>query len=244
MCGWWATGYRCHGEDGPGESDRDRIPDHLGLTYLIASESADRFGWRGALFVPSALRGKSRGRHAADSTETPPGGRIHESDTPDRLSSRSSVPGAETLYLTFYNPTLWLLGLSLGLLNPLPLRLPGLGTEAPDGGSADDDWESRSEVLRDRRGSCGRVFLAGIATDRLFGGRGAPGVIAILLTTLGLTTLLYESVSGPRRPGPCFLLVVIGFCIYGPQVLLVGTAPGDLAHRGTGAAAAGVLSTS
>jgi hypothetical protein len=37
------------------------------------------------------------------------------------------------------------------------------------------------------------------------------------------------------------LLVVIGFCVYGPQVLLVGTAPADLAHRGTAAAAAGFV---
>ena len=43
-------------------------------------------------------------------------------------------------------------------------------------------------------GAAAGSFLAGIATDRLFGGRRAP-VIAILLTTLGLTTLLYESVS-------------------------------------------------
>jgi hypothetical protein len=37
------------------------------------------------------------------------------------------------------------------------------------------------------------------------------------------------------------LLVPIGFCIIGPQVLLVGTAPADLAHRGTSAAAAGFV---
>jgi len=34
---------------------------------------------------------------------------------------------------------------------------------------------------------------------------------------------------------------LIGFCIYGPQVLLVGTAPADLARRGTPAAAAGFV---
>ena len=38
-----------------------------------------------------------------------------------------------------------------------------------------------------------------------------------------------------------FLLVLIGFCIFGPQVLLVGTAPSDLARRGTTAAAAGFV---
>jgi hypothetical protein len=37
------------------------------------------------------------------------------------------------------------------------------------------------------------------------------------------------------------VLVMVGFCIYGPQVLLVGTAPADLAHRGTSAAAAGFV---
>jgi OPA family glycerol-3-phosphate transporter-like MFS transporter len=37
------------------------------------------------------------------------------------------------------------------------------------------------------------------------------------------------------------LLVLIGFCIFGPQVLLVGTAPADLARRGTAAAAAGFV---
>jgi len=61
------------------------------------------------------------------------------------------------------------------------------------------------------------------------------------LTILGLATLLYESVSRTSTTGTVLLLVVIGFCIYGPQVLLVGTAPVDLAHRGTAAAAAGFV---
>ena len=39
------------------------------------------------------------------------------------------------------------------------------------------------------------------------------------------------------------LLLLIGFCIYGPQVLLVGTAPADLARNGTSAAAAGFVNS-
>ena len=35
--------------------------------------------------------------------------------------------------------------------------------------------------------------------------------------------------------------MVVGFCIFGPQVLLVGTAPADVARRGTAAAAAGFV---
>ena len=52
---------------------------------------------------------------------------------------------------------------------------------------------------------------------------------------------MYESVSRVSTLGTVLLLAVIGFCIYGPQVLLVGTAPADLAHRGTAAAAAGFV---
>jgi hypothetical protein len=52
---------------------------------------------------------------------------------------------------------------------------------------------------------------------------------------------VYDSVVSSSIAGTMVLLVVIGFCIYGPQVLLVGTAPADLAHRGTSAAAAGFV---
>ena len=58
---------------------------------------------------------------------------------------------------------------------------------------------------------------------------------------LGALSLVYDSVVQHSAVGTMLLLVVIGFCIYGPQVLLVGTAPADLAHRGTSAAAAGFV---
>ena len=37
------------------------------------------------------------------------------------------------------------------------------------------------------------------------------------------------------------LLLIIGFAIYGPQVLLVGTAPIDMARQGAAAAAVGFV---
>ena len=86
----------------------------LGLTYLIASESADRWGWRGALYVPSVMLALSGVFMLVTLRETPAGGRILE-ETSDADGERPGI--RETLYLTFYNPTLWLLGLSLGLLN-------------------------------------------------------------------------------------------------------------------------------
>jgi sugar phosphate permease len=89
-------------------------------------------------------------------------------------------------------------------------------------------------------GAVAGSYLAGWATDRFFGGRRTP-VVCILLVMLSVLTLAYESVAQTSVPGTIALLALIGFCIYGPQVLLVGTAPADLARRGTSAAAAGFV---
>lgn len=86
---------------------------------------------------------------------------------------------------------------------------------------------------------CGGIagaYLAGWATDRFFDGRRAP-VICILLVLLGLLAVAYNSVLHWGMGASVGILFLIGFCIFGPQVLLVGTFPVDLARRGTAAAA-------
>lgn len=89
-------------------------------------------------------------------------------------------------------------------------------------------------------GGIAGALLAGWATDRFFDGRRAP-VIAGLLVLLGLLALTYDWMARTSLVGTIVLLVAIGFCIFGPQVLLVGTAPTDLARGGTAAAAAGFV---
>jgi hypothetical protein len=66
-------------------------------------------------------------------------------------------------------------------------------------------------------------------------------VICILMAVLGGLSLVYHTAVLHSAIATMLLLVPIGFCIIGPQVLLVGTAPADLAHRGTSAAAAGFV---
>ena len=89
-------------------------------------------------------------------------------------------------------------------------------------------------------GAIAGSYLAGWATDRFFGSRRAP-VTCLLLPALGGLSLTYDSVARSSTPATIILLIAIGFCIYGPQVLLVGTAPADLARKGTSAAAAGFV---
>jgi len=81
-------------------------------------------------------------------------------------------------------------------------------------------------------GAVAGSFLTGWATDRYFGGRRAP-VISGLMVLLATLTLLYHWAASNSLTATVCLLVLIGFCVFGPQVLLVGTAPADLARRGT-----------
>ena len=213
----------------------------LGLTYLVAAYSAQWFGWRGAVFVPAGVLTLAGIATLLLLTEAP--GKVAtatEFEGGGRRSAAHKRGVSENLYLTLYNPTLWLLGLSLGLLNACRY------------GFLDWGLTHLMEVQQTTIGKAGLKYCvialgaglgsyyAGVATDRFFGGRRAP-VVCLLLLLLGLLTLLYESVSRSSVGGTIVLLGVIGFCIYGPQVLLVGTAPADLAHKGTAAAAAGFV---
>ena len=84
------------------------------------------------------------------------------------------------------------------------------------------------------------AYWSGWATDRYFSGRRAP-VICFLLLLLGILGLGYNTVIHWGLPASIVILFLIGFCIFGAQVLLVGTFPVDLARRGTAAAAAGFV---
>ncbi|MGH7128045.1 MAG: MFS transporter, partial [Planctomycetaceae bacterium] len=212
---------------------------------------------------------------------------------------RSGLGMLHTLRVTLANPALWLLALSLGMLNACRYGFVDWGvshlvaiersetqradiedalrtTQSPEARRrlegllgidlADDEAQTQVEsAIADgllpppRKGSVreavlmsalnyavlpiGAVigsFLAGWATDRFFGGRRAP-VICGLLLILGILTLAYDPVARASFAATVVLLIGVGFCVYGPQVLLVGTAPADLARDGTAAAAAGFV---
>lgn len=147
---------------------------------------------------------------------------------------------SESLYWTLYNPTLWLLGLSLGLLNACRYGFLDWGVTHLMETQQIRVGKAGLQFFVIAIGATAGSYLSGWATDRFFGSRRAP-VICILMVLLGTMTLTYDAVVRHSAIGTMLLLVLIGFCIYGPQVLLVGTAPADLAHRGTSAAAAGFV---
>lgn len=277
-----------------------------GLSYLVSGVSVWLMGWRGAFWIPPAILSVAAVGMLALLRETPADHNSRtasDSDSPRDVESAASVPQLpvwESLKLTLSNPALWLLAVSLAMLNACRygfvdwgvthlvaverakvqhvqidrallsdqltsadrITLQELSKEdlVQDGAQKEVQKAIAAGLLpevntEDRRfavlmsavkyavlpiGAILGSFLAGWATDRFFGSRRAPA-ICVLLVLLGSLTLIYDSVARSSFVGTILLLIAVGFCIFGPQVLLVGTAPADLARKGTSAAAAGFV---
>ena len=212
----------------------------LGLTYFVAAQSAEQLGWRGALYVPAILLAAAGlftlivlRDHPAESVDS------NEVAKP-RMSLPPRGTWVENLWLTLSNPALWLFGLSLGMLNACRYGFLDWGISHLMSVQDIGVGKAGLTYVVLAIGAVAGSYLAGWATDKFFGSRRAP-VICLLLVALGILTLMYQSISQFSAAGTIVLLIAIGFCIFGPQVLLVGTAPADLARRGTAAAAVGFV---
>jgi sugar phosphate permease len=213
----------------------------LGLTYVIASQAAGWLGWRGALYVPAVLLVLA-GVFMLVFLREGPASAVEDGATDRGPSTKPAARNSitEVLYWTLYNPTLWLIGISLGLLNACRYGFLDWGvTHLMETRNVEVE-KAGLQFFVIAIGAAAGSYLAGWASDRIFGGRRAP-MVCLLMALLGALTLLYDAAIHTSVIGSMLLLVVIGFCIIGPQVLLVGTAPADLAHRGTAAAAAGFV---
>jgi sugar phosphate permease len=269
------------------------------LTYLVSGFSVWLLGWRGALWIPPAILALAALGMLLLLRESP---EHHQARTTGEPAPAAAprISFGESLRLTLTNPALWLLAISLGMLNASRYgfvdwgvshlvaierarsqreqinqrltsgelseeqrgRLNGLleldlvqDSAQKEVKAATKDGllpeakqaEQRLSVLNSAIqyavlpvGAILGAFLTGWMTDRFFGSRRAP-TICTLLVLLGGLALVYDPIARTSFTGTMILLIAVGFCIYGPQVLLVGTAPADLARQGTAAAAAGFV---
>ena len=231
-----------------------------GLTFIVSGVAVWLFGWRGALWVPPAILLAAAVIMLLFLKETPGLLEDKDVDSRERPSPAERRHFLENLKITLSNPALWLLALALGMLNACRYGFIDWGVShlyevekeriealVATGVRSESAGVSDSAILKSAikyailpiGGIFGSLW-AGWATDRFFGSRRAP-VICGLLVTLGCLTLVYDAVARASFIGTMSLLFAIGFVIYGPQVLLVGTAPADLAKKGTSAAAAGFV---
>jgi sugar phosphate permease len=207
-----------------------------GVTYVVAGASVHWLGWRAAFYVPAALLAASAVHMLVFLRESP-------CDTAQAAEGPRSTPAnhwTENILVTLTNPALWVLAVTLFLLDATRYFFQDWGlAHLLDVQKSSVLGTAIKYAVLPAGGIVGALF-GGWATDRYFAGRRAP-VICGLLLLLGGLTLAYDVLSHVTVAGTVVLLFGIGFAIFGAQVLLVGTAPADVARLGTAAAAAGFV---
>jgi len=208
------------------------------LTFVVAGWAVEKFGWRGALYVPAALLVASAVHMLCFLKESPEEANLEPSAAhPSPITPNSF---RENLATTLSNPALWFVAFALCLLDACRYGFTDWGvTHLKEIQGASVSSAALKYAVLPFGGIAG-AYLSGWATDRFFGGRRVP-VIAMLLLALGLLALAYDTVIHWGFGASVTVLFFIGFCIFGSQVLLVGTLPVDLARHGTAAAAAGFV---
>jgi sugar phosphate permease len=208
------------------------------LTFVVAGWAAQKFGWRGALYVPAVLVAISAIHMLLFLKDAP-----EVTDAVEAMARASAHPKQsfrENLVVTLTNPALWLVAVALCLLDACRYGFTDWGvTHLKEVQGASVGTAAFKYAVLPFGGMAG-AFLSGWATDRFFAGRRAPVIFALLLI-LSLLAVAYDQVIHWGLGASVLILFCIGFCIFGPQVLLVGTLPVDLARRSTAAAAVGFV---
>jgi sugar phosphate permease len=204
-----------------------------GLTTIAAGTAAERFGWRGALFAPAAM-------FAATGVFM----LVALRDRPDDAGVGPAPPAREpwrrTLRLTVANRRLWLLALALALIDACRYGFVDWGIRhvmEVQGGSV--GATAIKYAILPIAGALG-AFGGGALSDRVFGSRRIPAIIALSLG-LAAAAIGYDRLVVASPLGSVLALGAVGFTIGGAQTLLVGSAPIDLARGQTPAAAVGFV---
>ena len=169
----------------------------------------------------------------------------HPAPTDAAHSGASSSPAThlairDALEATLGNSKIWILALGLFGLDAVRYGFldwaPGHLAEVHKTGALAAATKASVFPLAGALGTLSSGWL----TDRFFSSRRAP-VCTLMLGTVGALTLAYRSVVGLGTGPAVVCLGLVGFCLYGAQILLVGTAVQDFARRGATAAAAGFV---
>jgi sugar phosphate permease len=213
------------------------------LTFVVAGWAAQTFGWRGALYVPAMLVAASA-VHLLFFLEDAPPSPVHTAVADPANGLRPALAPAKSfranIAITLGNPALWLVAVALCLLDACRYGFTDWGVTHLKEVRNDSVSLAAFKYAVLPFGGIAGAYWSGWATDRFYGGR-RPPIICGLLVVLGVLGLGYDYVIHLGFVPSIVILFLIGFCIFGSQVLLVGTLPIDLARYGTAAAAAGFV---
>ncbi len=215
--------------------------------YYVREMDGD---WRSVFLVPAVLFAAVGVlfflaiRNSPEDVGLPP---VHSEDEPQQDAEeqpRRSI--AANVIATLSNPYLWIVAGTFflldvnryGFVNWLPAFLDESGGDQASTLMANFK-EVMKRIIHPLTGAAGAV-VAGWATDRFFGGRRAP-VIALLLAVLGISSIVFPFIDPTRAWLVIAVVALIGFCTYGPHILMVGHAAQDFGKKAGSGGAAGFI---
>jgi sugar phosphate permease len=221
------------------------------LAYFLVAYYAQKMGghWRVAFLVPAglfAIVGVIFLVYIRNGPEDVGLPAIESDDqTETGLVGKNQRTIAQNIARTLKNPYVWIVALTFflldmnryGFVNWLPDFLAESGESIGIGGFGLKEVMKR--IIHPLAGSAGAI-CAGWATDRFFQGRRAP-VIALLLLVLGISSIVFPYLDPGNSGLVIFVIAVVGFCTYGPHILMVGHAAQDFGKKSGAAGAAGFI---
>ncbi len=221
------------------------------LAFFIVTHYAQKMGgdWRAAFWLPAGLFAIAGVvffvwiRNSPEDAGLPAIEPDDHSEDGSAQKSRRTI--AHNVVRTLRNPYVWIVALSFflldlnryGFVNWLPAFLDKSGESIGIGGFGFKEVMKR--IIHPLAGSAGAI-AAGWATDRFFKGRRAP-VIAFLLASLGVLSIVFPYLDPGNTGLVIFVIAAIGFCTYGPHILMVGHAAQDFGKKSGAAGAAGFI---
>ena len=220
-------------------------------SWLLASYLAAVYSWRTVFWVPAILLLISsvhfviRLRNAPEEVGLPPIEQlrqIHEGEevTIGKVVEDKHMGFAYTIKRCIANPRIWAVALAFFCLDIVRYGFfywaPTFLIEAQ---GAEITSAGLKVAILPLAGSAGAI-ITGWATGRFFQNRRAP-VICMCLFGLALFSYLFYAAPPGAWVWSLICLAVVGFCTYGPHVLMVGHAAQDFAGRKAAASAAGFI---
>ena len=221
------------------------------LALCIIQFYAGRWGgdWRMVFLAPAVLFGGAGIvflvfiRNTPQDVGLPPVQEDGGPATAAHAASPTTLGG--NIARTLKNPYLWVVAATFflldvnryGFVNWLPAYLDERQVSMGVIGFGVRDVISR--LIHPLAGALGAI-VAGWATDRFFAGRRAP-VIAVLLLLLGAFSIVFPYLPYTHTWLLIGVLALVGFCTYGPHILLVGHAAQDFGKQSGAAGAAGFI---
>ena len=222
------------------------------LAYFLTKVYVQKYGgdWRMVFLVPSVLFAGVGVffflmiRNSPEDIDLPPVDAIETQGEVGKKEPSHTIKS--NIMRTLKNPYLWIIAFTFflldmnryGFVNWLPRFLDV--TRGDEVGTFIGHFkEIMKYIIHPLAGSAGAI-VAGWATDRFFGGRRAP-VIAMLLALLGIFSIVFPYINPENSWLIIIVVALIGFCTYGPHILMVGHAAQDFGKKSGAAGAAGFI---